>query len=128
VFVTDRYASFAGGRNIALKVPPHRYEATVAFYRDVLHLPATGGPKGDAVGFEFGPCNLWIDNCPGLSQAEIWLEVITADTSAAAQMLEHASVPRRDEIEDLGTEFDGFWISSPSDLIHLVDSSRQSWA
>ena len=49
---------FAGGRNIALKVPPHQYDATVQFYRDVLglkvlenHLPA--------VGFEFGSNQLW---------------------------------------------------------------------
>jgi catechol 2,3-dioxygenase-like lactoylglutathione lyase family enzyme len=29
---------FAAGRNIAMKVPPHQYEATVGFYRDVLGL------------------------------------------------------------------------------------------
>ena len=28
----------AGGRNIALKVPPHLYDATVQFYRDVVGL------------------------------------------------------------------------------------------
>jgi predicted enzyme related to lactoylglutathione lyase len=27
---------FSGGRNIAMKVPPHQWETTVAFYRDVL--------------------------------------------------------------------------------------------
>jgi hypothetical protein len=26
---------FAGGRNIAMKVPPHLWDATVRFYRDV---------------------------------------------------------------------------------------------
>jgi hypothetical protein len=29
---------FVGGRNIAMKVPPHLYEATVQFYRDVVGL------------------------------------------------------------------------------------------
>ena len=28
--------NFAGGRNIAMKVPPHLWEAAVQFYRDVL--------------------------------------------------------------------------------------------
>ncbi|MGH3704143.1 MAG: hypothetical protein ACRDT9_05895 [Agromyces sp.] len=124
----DQHPKFSGGRNIAMKVPPHRYEATVAFYRDVLQLPAVSGPTGDATGFEFGPCNLWIDNCPGLSQAEVWLEVVTSHPGAAAGVLENAGIARRDEIEDLGAGFDGFWVSSPSDVIHLVDSTEQSWA
>lgn len=125
--MTDQYPAFSGGRNIAMKIPPHRYDATVAFYRDVLRLPPIAGPAGDAIGFEFGQCNLWIDNCPGLSQAEIWLEVVTPHTEAAAEVLQEAGIARRDEIEDLGTGFDGFWISSPADLIHLVDAREQSW-
>ena len=32
-------AKFSGGKNIAMKVPPHQYEATVAFYRDVDLFP-----------------------------------------------------------------------------------------
>ncbi|HBR99063.1 MAG TPA: hypothetical protein DD979_17040 [Gammaproteobacteria bacterium] len=27
---------FQAGRNIAMKVPPHQYDATVRFYRDTL--------------------------------------------------------------------------------------------
>ncbi|MGS0561448.1 VOC family protein [Microbacterium aurugineum] len=121
-------SAFSGGRNIALKVPPHRYEATLAFYRDVLRLPEVAGPTGDATGFVFGPCNLWVDNCPGLSQAEIWLEVVTADVEDAANVMASAGLARRDEIEDLGPGFDGFWISSPSDTIHLVAARTQTWA
>lgn len=29
---------FSGGRNIAMKVPPHVWEETVTFYRDILGL------------------------------------------------------------------------------------------
>ena len=29
---------FTGGRNIAMKVPPHLWEETVAFYRDLLGM------------------------------------------------------------------------------------------
>ncbi|MQP33528.1 hypothetical protein GEO20_16300 [Rhodococcus erythropolis] len=126
--MTDLDPRFSGGRNITMKIPPHRYDATIKFYREVLHLPEVTSPSGAAVGFEFGACNLWIDNCPGLSPTEIWLEVVTSDTEAAARVLADAGIPRRDEIEDLGSGFDGFWVSSPADLIHLVDSQAQSWA
>jgi hypothetical protein len=44
---------------MALKVPPHLYEATLRFYRDVLGLReiATHAPS---VGFEIGANQLWI--------------------------------------------------------------------
>jgi hypothetical protein len=29
-------------------------------------------------------------------------------------------VPRRDEVEPLREDFDGFWISDPAGVIHLV--------
>ena len=71
-----------GGINIAMKVPPHQFEATVAFYRDVIGLkPFTA--KAPAIGFELGPIRLWIDEAPMLSQAEVWLELFTDDFAAA---------------------------------------------
>jgi len=122
----DEKLKFAGGRNIAMKVPPHLYEATVRFYRDVLglkpmkkHLPE--------IGFEFGEHHLWIDRVPGLSQAEIWLELITNDVSAASKYLESAGVVRCDEIEPLPEGFSAFWISSPASIIHLVCKDSESW-
>lgn len=118
---------FSGGKNIAMKVPPHQHEATVRFYRDLLGLEQIGGPAGDAVGFKFGANNLWIDKVPGMSQAELWLEIVTNDTAEAAAILADAGVVRCDEIEDLGTNFDGYWISSPASIIHLVDAKQGSW-
>ena len=42
-------AEITGGINIAMKVPSHQYEATIAFYRDVIGLkPFTA--KAPAVG------------------------------------------------------------------------------
>jgi catechol 2,3-dioxygenase-like lactoylglutathione lyase family enzyme len=120
-------AKFAAGRNIAMKVPPHLYEATVRFYRDVLGLEEiTGHPP--AVGFQFGSSNLWIDRVPGMSQAETWLEVVTDDLPAAAAQLEAAGVVRCDDIEPLGAGFAGFWISSPASIIHLVCQDTASWS
>jgi hypothetical protein len=119
-------AKFSGGRNIAMKVPPHQYEATVAFYRDLAGLKQLEG-FGTAVGFQFGSNHLWIDRVPGISQAEIWLELATDDTAKAATLLTRAGVARCDEIEPLPETFDAFWISSPSQIVHLVCNERESW-
>ena len=117
---------FSGGRNIAMKVPPHQYEATVKFYRDVVGLKQLEG-YGTAVGFEFGSNHLWIDRVPGISQAEIWLELATNDTAKAAERLAAAGVVRCDEIETLPETMDAMWISSPSQIIHLVCNEGDSW-
>lgn len=108
-----------GGRNIALKVPPHLYDETIRFYRDVLGL-AVIERLAPSVVFEFGANQLWIDPVDGLSQAELWLEINTDDVSSAASHLKAAGIVRRDEIEPLPQGFDGFWISSPASIIHLV--------
>lgn len=118
---------FSGGKNIAMKVPPHQYEQTVAFYKDILGLEEIGGPSGEAVGFKFGANNLWVDKVSAMSQAELWLEIVTDDTKKAAEVLDEAGVARCDEIEDLGENFDGYWISSPASIIHLVDAKDGSW-
>ncbi|WP_026261493.1 VOC family protein [Kiloniella laminariae] len=120
-------AKFSGGKNIAMKVPPHQYDATVKFYRDLLGLEQIGGPAGDAVGFKFGSNNLWIDKVPAMSQAELWLEIVTDDTTAAAKVLSESGIVRCDEIEDLGKSFDGYWVSSPASIIHLVNAQDGSW-
>lgn len=111
-----------------MKVPSHQYEATVSFYRDLLGLEEISGPSGNATGFKFGDNNLWIDNVASMSQAEIWLEIVTNDTAEAARALGQAGIARCDAIENLGEKFDGFWISSPSSIIHLVDAENGSWS
>ncbi|SHI10991.1 hypothetical protein [Desulfofustis glycolicus] len=118
---------FAAGRNIAMKVPPHQYEATVSFYRDVLSLKEiTKHPP--SVGFEFGSNNLWIDQVPGMSQAETWFEIVTDDIAAASQHLEASGVVRCDEIEPLPQNFQAFWVTSPAAIIHLVCKDSESWS
>jgi len=119
-------ATFAAGRNIAMKVPPHLYEATVRFYRDVLGLREIT-KHSPSVGFEFGANNIWIDRVAGISQAEIWLEVVTNDIAAASKHLNSAGIVRRDEIEPLPEGFQAFWVSSPASIIHLVCKDTESW-
>lgn len=118
--------SIEGGRNIAVKVPPHAWDATVAFYRDVLGLkPITGHEP--ATGFEFGANQLWIDRVPTLSQSEVWLQVTTDDIDATRARLEAANVVRCDEIEPLGDGARSFWILSPASIVHLVSPSEREW-
>ncbi|MEI9423835.1 hypothetical protein O7A70_21945 [Mesorhizobium sp. Cs1299R1N1] len=108
-----------GGINIAMKVPSHQYEATLAFYRDVVGLkPFT--TKAPAIGFELGPVRLWIDEAPMMSQAEIWLELFTQDFPGTADHLAKAGVVRCDAIEPLGLGFRGGWITNPANIIHMV--------
>ena len=98
---------FSGGANIAIKCPAHTYEQTIA-------------EEQDGCIFQFGPNRLWIDRVPNLSQPDVWLELETNDTEAAAAYLKVNGVPRRDEVEQLREDFDGFFISAPSGVIHLV--------
>jgi catechol 2,3-dioxygenase-like lactoylglutathione lyase family enzyme len=118
--------TFSGGRNIAMKVPPHQYDETVRFYRDVIGLEPVRGHE-PAVGFVFGANQLWIDRAPGMSQAELWLEIVTDDKDAATDHLKAEGVVRCDEIEPLGSDFRGFWVSSPASIIHLVDEKSGAW-
>ncbi len=110
---------FSGGANIAIKCPSHTYDATIAFYRDTLGLPLIEEEPEGCI-FQFGPVRLWIDRVPNLSHPDIWLELETNDTDAAASYLKINAVPRRDEVEQLREDFDGFWISDPAGVIHLV--------
>ncbi len=115
-------AKFAGGRNIAMKVPSHLWDATVKFYRDVVGLNVIEHSQTvpPSVCFEFGANQLWIDRVDGLSQAEIWLELSTLDVRAAASHCKSADIVRRDEIEPLPEGFEGFWIQNPASIIHMV--------
>ena len=115
--MTDR-PPFAPGTNLALKIPAHLFDATVAFYRDVLGLETRPGPSGATVAF--GAMTLWLDRVPTMTQPELWLEVRTADTAAAARWLEAGGVPRCDAVEPLPEGFDGFWIAAPGGVVHLV--------
>lgn len=117
----------AGGRNIAMKVPPHVWDTTVQFYRDVIGLRVLerAPTLPPSVGFEFGSNQLWVDRVDGLSQAEIWLELNTHDLQDAASHLMSAGIARRDEIEALPEGFEGFWIANPASIIHLVAKPEQ---
>lgn len=117
---------FTPGNNIAIKVPAHEYEATLAFYRDILgfvQIKLNIDDDSESARFQFGDKQLWIDKIKGLSQAEIWLEVITDNVDAASRYLHEQQCIRRDEIEPLPEGLEGFRVSSPSNIIHLINSA-----
>ena len=118
---------FTGGRNLAMKVPPHLWEVTVQFYRAVVGLKVIehAPTVPPSVCFEFGANQLWIDRVDGFSQAEIWLELSASDVQAAASHFKSAGIVRRDEIEPLPEGFEGFWITSPASIIHIVAKPGQ---
>lgn len=113
---------FTPGKNIAIKVPAHEFEKTVAFYRDILRFDesAAAASAADSVAFRFGDKTLWVDKVSRISQAEIWLEVVTDDLAVASRYLEDQGCARRDDIEPLPEGLKAIWISSPSNIIHLV--------
>ena len=122
--ITKTRPSFSPGTNIAMKVPTHLFDQMLAFYGGTLGLPISR--DGSSVKVDFGGCTLWLDNVPGMTQPELWLELAVSDTAEAARYLEGQGVPRCDEIEPLPADFDGFWIAAPGGMIHLVNNSKPS--
>lgn len=55
-----------------------------------------------------------------MSQAELWLELAASDIPEAAKHLAESGVVRCDQIEPLPEGYEGFWISSPASIIHMV--------
>lgn len=119
----DDSPRFTAGRNIAIKVPKHRYAETVAFYRDVLRLPHVGSSASSET-FQFGALRLWIDCVPHQSQVDVWLEVRSDDADAAARWLQARGIPVRDELEPLD-DVPGHWISDPAGVVLLLTRSDE---
>ena len=106
--------TFRGGRNIAMKLPPHQYEATIKFYRDTLGLEVKQTSENSHA-VDYGPIRLWLD-------------IGTNDTKAAARHLAQKDVVRCDAIEELPANFDGYWITSPAGIVHIVSGYEDSGA
>ena len=123
----DTKPDFRGGRNVAMKLPPHQYETMVRFYRDTLGLEVKQTSENSHA-VDYGPIRLWLDRCPKMSQAELWLDIGTNDTKAAARHLAAQGVTRCDAIEELPKDFDGFWIANAAGIVHIVSSYDDSGA
>jgi len=107
-----------------MKVPAPDFDATVAFYRDVLGLNVVEeGASGEdyrSVVFQFGPVRLWVDEAKDFARPEVWFEIVCDDEEVAADHLASAGAIRRDDAEPLPKGFPGFWIANPAGVIHLI--------
>lgn len=103
------------GRNIAIKVPLHRWADTVAFYRDRVGLPVAQ-ELADSTAFAFGAMTLWIDRVERQSQVDVWLELLSDEPD---QALDRFGSPKRDELEPLDG-VTGHWTSDPAGVVLLV--------
>ena len=116
--------NFRPGKNIAIKVPAHEFDRMVEFYKIIIGLKqkdTNSRDDFDSIAFEFGDKNLWVDKISELSQAEVWLEIESDNAADAKSYLEEQGCVIRNEIEPLPSGFNGFWLSSPSNIIHLVN-------
>lgn len=120
----DLPAKFTPGDNLAIKTPPELWESTIAFYENTLGFERVPKPCEDTVAFKFGDKTLWVDRSPNMSQAEIWLEIVTNDTTAAAELLKSGGAVRCDEIEPLPEDFDALWIKNPAGIVHLISGEE----
>jgi predicted enzyme related to lactoylglutathione lyase len=114
---------FYPGKNIALKTPAHEYDSVISFYKEMLgfqQLPLDNSDSFESVCFAFGDKVLWVDKIESISQSEVWLEITSSDVLAAQEYLKKKGCIIRNEIERLPENFQGFWLSSPSNIIHLV--------
>lgn len=115
---------FSPGKNIAVKVPAHEFDSMVHFYKVILGFKQKNVSSPDAfdsVAFEFGDKNLWVDKISGISQAEVWLEIEADNALEAQKYLEEQGCKIRNEIEPLPDSLNAFWLSSPSNTIHLIN-------
>lgn len=103
------------GRNIAIKVPLHRWSDTITFYRDRVGLEVVRELDA-SIGFRFGEMTLWVDRVPHQSQVDVWLELFSDDPARAIATL---ASPRRDELEPLDGVV-GHWTSDPAGTVLLV--------
>lgn len=118
-------ATFTGAVNIAMKIPTADYDATVAFYRDVLKLPVTEDKSDQPTvaqvhKVDFGPCVLWLDRIDNYAQPDVWLQVRTPDLPAAMAHLKNAGIEPCDEVEPLPDGLEAHWIKNPAGVVHLV--------
>ncbi len=119
-------ASFTGGVNVAMKIPPDKYEATVAFYRETLGLELTHAPEesvADSYRLAFGGVTLWLDRVEGISEPEVWLEIKTDDLEAATAHLANGGIETCDEVEPLPPDMRAHWIRNPAGVVHLLEES-----
>ena len=114
---------FNGGANIAIKIPKSKYEDTVKFYRDVLHLEVKEKPIDNPTvsrthQVKFGGNVVWLDCVDNYTHSETWLELKTSDVKEATAYLKSKGVQTVDELEKIPENT--HWIMDPAGTVFIV--------
>lgn len=114
---------FQGGINIAIKIPKSKYDATVAFYKDVLKLEVTEKDiENPTVSrtheVKFGPNTVWLDCVDNYTHSEAWLEIKTNDIEKATEYLASRGVNTVDELEEIPEDM--HWIQDPAGTVFIL--------
>ncbi|EON74844.1 hypothetical protein ADIS_4676 [Lunatimonas lonarensis] len=120
---------FSGGPNIAIKIPKANYEATVAFYRDVLGMEIEERPISHPTisrthRMKFGTNVLWLDCVDNYSRSETWLELTVEDVPKATVFLQNQGISPCDELEEIPENM--HWISDPAGNVFLLKSKGEA--
>jgi predicted enzyme related to lactoylglutathione lyase len=114
---------FEGGINIAIKIPLSKYEATVAFYRDILKLPVEEKPIVNPTvsrthQVKFGGNIVWLDCVDNYTHSETWLELKTPDVAKATSYLKENGIDTCDELEKIPEDM--HWITDPAGTVFIL--------
>ncbi len=109
---------FRSGPNIAMKVPPQRWQEALGLCGKSLGLERIES-LAPAVVFALGENRLWVDAVDKLNEVEVWLEFQTDSAATAATLLGRTDVVRRESIEPLPRGFQGLWIKTRADFLGL---------
>lgn len=118
--------SFSGGLNIAIKIPKSKYEATVAFYKDILKLEVTEKPIDNPTvsrtyEVKFGNNIVWLDCVDNYTHSETWLELRTPDVKKATAYLKEKGINTCDELEEIPDNT--HWIMDPAGTVFILDKA-----
>lgn len=117
------HIDFKGGINIALKIPEDRYQATLAFYQDILlldveRLDISHPQVLESHRVAFGPNILWLDCVKGIERSEVWMEIQTSDVRQATAYLQTNGIGTCDEIEEIPSDM--HWIKDPAGTTFIL--------
>lgn len=88
---------FEGGNNIVMRIPKHRYEDTLHFYRDILLMDMEEGLVADQVTLQrhvvrFGSVALCLDCMEGIEESYLCLEIKSTDIDLSTQFLQSNNI------------------------------------
>lgn len=111
---------FEAGINIAIKIPKSKYEATVAFYRDILKLEVTekhidNPTVSKTHEVKFGNNIVWLDCVDNYTHSETWLQLTVPNVKEATKYLQSNGVETCDELEELPEDM--HWITDPAGTV-----------